>query len=212
MGEIAMNTKMMVHRLRRSRLARLGMTGGVALLVGATGLFVAVAAAGQFGGARRSEVAVQSLEPGSEKRQILQKEAQTAERLQGMSPPPIQGRPVAQGTFSGVVAHIEESTESAFPQRRSLHVSNFWSSDLNADHQITVVTAAEEFGRGLIIVSTLDLDTGIEQIQREIPLPVDSGTPRIVGFSGGILDIDSSSGSAFTFDVETMQLTPGSVP
>jgi hypothetical protein len=137
-------------------------------------------------------------EPGSEKSRMieqLQREYEVA-LLATMAPP--AGRPSEQWK-PVIVAGIDNAAESPF-EGRDFRLSNVWRSELK-NGRVTQIYVGLDRGAPVVIVTVLELMTGVDKLRLDLPLPADAGVPRIVAALGDVLVVSTASGRSFEVDV-----------
>jgi len=201
-----MNTYRNSHRRGRRIFIRLAL-GLVALGLVGGGAYASLALAGRPFSNRIRELPIESLLPGDPKREAILKEEATIDRLRGQAPPSPAGSP-AESWDPDVEGGIDESGESPYPGREGLVITNAWHSGLTDAGKLTHVYACLEDGTGLVVFALSDLQSGLEEVHKEYRLPARSGAPRITAATGSVVEIRTSIGRLFEFDVERRVLSP----
>jgi hypothetical protein len=207
MGEMTMNTYRASHRRGRRRIIIRLALGLIALGVVGWGAYASVALAGRPFGNRIRELPVESLQPGDPKREAILQEEATIERLRGKIPPSAAGSR-AESWDPDVKSGIDDSGESPYPGREGLVIINAWHSGLTGAGKLTHVYVGLEDGTGLVVFAVSDLESGLEEVHSEYALPGGSGTPRITTARGSVVEIQTSTGLVFEFDLQRRVLSP----
>jgi hypothetical protein len=204
---MTMKTCRTSHRRDRRRIVIRLALGLVAFGLLGGGAYASVALTGRPFGNRIRELPVESLQPGDPKREAILQEEATIERLLGQVPPSEAGSP-AESWDPEVKSGIDDSGESPYPGREGLLITNAWHSGLTGAGKLTHVYVGLEDGAGVVVFAVSDLQSGLEEVHTEYSLPAGSGAPRIVGATGSVLKIRTSTGRLFEFDLQRRMLSP----
>jgi hypothetical protein len=204
---MTMNAYRTSHWRARRRITTWLALGLVALGLVGGGAYASVALGGRPLGNRIRELAVESLQPGDPKREAILQEEATIERLRGLAAPSAAGSP-AESWDPDVESGIDDSGESPYPRREGLAITSAWHSGLTAARKLLHVYVGLEDGTGLVVFAVSDLESGLEEIHTEYPLPAGSGTPRVTAATDSVVEIRTSAGRLFEFDLQRRVLSP----